>query len=410
MLTTFIRLRSKGTAQPATLPRTTYRVDSIDFLRGLVMIIMALDHTRDFFHVTAFTDNPLNLATTTPVLFLTRWITHFCAPVFVFLAGTSAFFQHKRKSTKELSRFLISRGLWLVFIEVAVINFAVFFDPSYSTIGLQTIWAIGISMIILGLAIWLPFKVVFSIGLLIVLGHNTLDFYETNHTGNFSAAYSLLHRPGFYSLGNGRSLLILYPFLPWAGLMMLGYCFGKFFTIFEGKKQRKVLTQLGFGLIVFFIVLRASNLYGDAQHWSIQKNALYTVFSFIDTVKYPPSLLYMCMTVGPAILLVAWMDSVKNSFTRFVTVFGRVPFFYYVLHFFLIHLLSMGAFFSRGHSFAEGIQTSPDAPFNFLIAGEGYSLLVVYAVWLFVVLSLYPLCRWFSRYKQTHRQWWLSYL
>jgi uncharacterized membrane protein len=397
------------------LQRRSYRIESIDVLRGLVMIIMALDHTRDFFHQPAMVDDPLNFATTTPILFFTRWITHFCAPVFVFLAGTSAFFQSARKSTSELSKFLISRGLWLVLIEVVVINFAVTFDPNYTTIGLQTIWSIGISMIILGFAIWMPFSAVLTLGLIIVFGHNALDFYEkqfpANHT--YTMFYSFLHRPGLYPLGGGHFLLIFYPVLSWAGLMMLGYCFGKLFTKYQGAERRKVLTRLGVGIILFFITLRATNVYGDASHWSVQKNALFTVMSFVNTVKYPPSLLYMCMTIGPAILFVAWAANVKNGFTKFIKVYGRVPFFYYVLHFTLIHLLSMGAFFMRGHTFAQGIHgpsEGPNAPFNFLIPGEGYSLWVVYLVWMFVFVSLYPLCKWFSDYKQTHKQWWLSYL
>src|SRR5436190_9330136 len=207
-----------------------FRIDSIDLLRGLVMIIMALDHTRDFFHKTSWTDDPLNFATTTPWLFLTRWITHFCAPVFVFLTGASAWFQSARKSKKELSLFLITRGLWLVFIEVVVINFAFSFDPNYGLIGLQTIWSIGISMIILGLMIWLPFTAILITGLVIVLGHNSLDFYEAGRMGSYPFLYSLLHRPGFYPLWKGHTLLVFYPFLSWAGLMMLGYCFGKLFT------------------------------------------------------------------------------------------------------------------------------------------------------------------------------------
>lgn len=393
----------------------SYRIESIDLLRGFVMIIMALDHTRDFFHKTAFTDDPLNLATTTPALFLTRWITHYCAPVFVFLAGTSAFFQSTRKAKPELSKFLISRGLWLVFIEIVVVNLAVTFDPNYTIIGLQTIWSIGISMIILGLAIWMPFPLLLTTGLVIVFGHNALDFYEQqfppNHTYNIF--YSFLHRSGVYPLNKEHSLLIFYPFLSWAGLMMLGYCFGKLFSKYQGVQRRKVLTWLGLGVIFFFIALRATNLYGDAFHWSTQKNLLYTVFSFINTVKYPPSLLYMCMTIGPAILFIAWWGNVKNGVTKFITVYGRVPFFYYVLHFTLIHILSTIAFFTRGHSVAQGIHSineGANAPFNFVIAGEGYSLWVVYAVWIFVFVSLYPLCKWFSEYKQTHKQWWLSYL
>ena len=410
MLTTFIKLKAKPVAPP--LQPTKSRIESIDLLRGLVMIIMALDHTRDFFHDKALIDDPLNMATTTPALFMTRWITHFCAPVFVFLAGTSAFFQQARKTTKDLSWFLITRGLWLVFMEVAVINLAITFDPQYKVIGLQTIWSIGISMILLGLAVWLPFKAILAIGLLIIFGHNAFDFYEAKHTGEYSIFYSLLHRPGFYPLSSNHNLLVLYPFLPWTGLMMLGYCFGKLFTMYEGINRKKVLTWLGVGTILFFIALRATNAYGDAQHWSAQKNRLFTFFSFINTVKYPPSLLYMCMTIGPAILFVAWMGSIKNSLTKFITVYGCVPFFYYVFHFYLIHALSAIFFLLRGHSFTEGVYTDPNAPFsfNFTVPGEGYSLWVVYAVWLFVVLLLYPLCKRFGNYKRTHKQWWLSYL
>jgi uncharacterized membrane protein len=398
---------------PASAPlaaKTSYRIDSIDLLRGLVMIIMALDHTRDFFHRTAMIDDPLNFATTTPFLFLTRWITHFCAPIFVFLAGTSAFFQRARKTKKELCLFLIQRGLWLLFIEVIVINFAFSFNPEFNVVGLQTIWSIGISMILLGLAIWLPFGAILAIGSLIVLGHNSLDFYEAHHTGAYPILYSFLHHPGFYKLWTNHNLLILYPFLPWTGLMMLGYCFGRLFTAYEGRERRRVLTWLGLGIILFFIVLRATNLYGNPEPWTVQKNGMFTFLSFIDTHKYPPSLLYMCMTIGPAILFIAWAGHVKNGLTRFITVYGRVPFFYYVLHFYLIHLLATLAFLSRGHSLTEKLQTPPGFDLKFVVPGEGYPLWVVYAVWIFVVLCLYPACKWFSEYKKTHRQWWLSYL
>ena len=399
----------------SSLQKRAYRIESIDLLRGLVMIIMALDHTRDFFHQPAMIQDPLNMATTTPILFFTRWITHFCAPVFVFLAGSSAFFQSSRKSKSDLSKFLITRGLWLILIEVAVMDLAITFDPTYGIIGLQTIWAIGISMVLLGLAIWMPFSAILTVGLLIVLGHNALDFYEKQfppaHT--FNIFYSLLHRPGVFPLAQGHSLLILYPFLPWTGLMMVGYCFGKLFTYYEGAQRRKVLTRLGLGIILFFIALRATNLYGDAQHWSTQKSGLFTLLSFVNTVKYPPSLLYMCMTIGPAILFVAWWGNMKNAATRFITVYGRVPFFYYVLHFTWVHILSTVAFFARGLSFYEGTHIKsqgPLPPFNFLLPGDGYDLFIVYIVWFFVFVSLYPLCKWFSGYKQTHKQWWLSYL
>lgn len=398
--------------------KTSYRIDSIDLLRGLVMIIMALDHTRDYFHIQGMTGDPLDLTTTTPILYFTRWITHFCAPVFVFLAGTSGFFQSLRKSKKELSEFLIKRGLWLILIEVFVMSFAFTFDIHYSLIALQTIWSIAISMTVLGLAIWLPFNAIFVLGSVIVLGHNLLDFYEAGLKSNPGWLYSLVHRPGFYKLWDGHNLLILYPFLPWIGLMMLGYCFGKLFLTFEGVARKRMLIWLGAGIVIFFIALRLTNhagakyYYGDPLLWSAQKNSLYTFLSFMNVQKYPPSLLYMCATIGPAILFLAFSGNVKNRLTRFITVYGRVPFFYYILHFYWIHVLSAIFFLTRGHHFAEGIHHNVQGFLpNFLIPGEGYSLWVVYAVWIFVVVSLYPLCKWFSDYKLKHREkWWLSYL
>jgi uncharacterized membrane protein len=206
------------------------------------------------------------LATTTPILFFTRWITHFCAPVF--LSGASAWFQSFRKNKKELCLFFIKRGLWLIFIEIVIMNFAYSFGPDYSLFTLQVIWAIGISMNLLGLSIWLPFAAIFIIGLLIVLGHNSLDFYEARRMRSYPLIYSLLHHPGFYPLWDRHRLLALYPFLSWTGLMILGYCFGKLFTSYEGVERRKILTWLGIGIIEFFIALRATNLYGNPEHWS----------------------------------------------------------------------------------------------------------------------------------------------
>jgi len=394
--------------KPIPQTRATYRINSIDLLRGLIMIIMALDHSRDFFHKYAWTQDPLSMETTTPILFFTRWITHFCAPTFVFLAGTSAWFQSLRKDKKELSVFLIKRGLWLLLIELTLVTFSFSFDIHFGFVALQTIWAIGISMVMLGVAIWLPFTAIFTIGLLIVLGHNALDFYEAKRQ-TFPLWYALLHKQGVYPITAGRNLLVFYPFLSWSGLMMLGYCFGKLFTRYEGAQRRKILTQLGMGIILFFIALRALNIYGNPEKWAVQKNAVYTFLSFINTHKYPPSLLYMCMTLGPAILFLAWAGKAKSKLTAIITVYGRVPFLYYVVHFYLLHLICTILFFARGHSVAEGLHSGQLVP-NFVIPGEGYSLLFVYVMWLLVVASMYPLCKWFSEYKKTHRQWWLSYL
>ncbi|MGE5521649.1 MAG: DUF1624 domain-containing protein [Candidatus Dadabacteria bacterium] len=389
----------------------SYRVESIDLLRGLVMIIMALDHTRDFFFTNGMFQDPTNLATTTPVLFFTRWITHFCAPVFVFLAGTSAWFQKKRKSKAELSAFLIKRGLWLVLIELVVLTFAMTFNTDYRVFILQTLWAIGTSMIILGLMLWLPYNIILITGLLIVLGHNTLDFYEAQHANQpTSVLYHFLHQPYRWKLMPGHNVSIQYPFLPWAGLMMLGYCFGRLFSAYAAAQRKKMLKWAGFGILGFFIALRATNFYGDPEHWHTQKNALFTVFSFINTEKYPPSLLYICMTIGPALLFVAYFDKMKNRLTEMITVYGRVPFFYYILHFFMIHTLCMILFLGRGHTWAEGAHKPPGTGPLFTIKGEGYSLPIVYLIWLLVVISLYPLCKWFSEYKKTHSQWWVSYL
>ena len=392
--------------------KPSYRIDSIDLLRGLVMIIMALDHTRDFFHKAALTDDPLNLATTTRILYFTRWITHLCAPIFVFLAGAGAYFQRMRKNKKQLSAFLIKRGLWLVLIEIFVIGFAFSFDAHYTIIGLQTIWSIAISMIILGLMIWLPFNAILITGLVIVLGHNALDFFEKTLKASPGWWYDLLHHQGFYPLWDNHSLLILYPFLSWSGLMMLGYCFGKLFVKYEEVQRKRILLWLGLGVIAFFIVLRYVNKYGDPDPWSTQRNAGVTCLSFMNVHKYPPSLLYMCATVGIGILFLAVVGHKKNWFTRFITVYGRVPFLYYVLHFFLIHLISAICFLARGHSYAEGLKMHPEVmPAKFIAAGEGYSLFAVYIIWICIVVSLYPVCKWFSEHKQNNKgKWWLSYL
>lgn len=374
------------------------------------MIIMALDHTRDFFHIDAWKDDPLNLETTTPALFLTRWITHFCAPVFVFLAGISVWLQSQIKTKKELCSFLIKRGLWLIIIEVLIINFAFSFDPYFQIIGLQTIWSIGVSMIFLGFIIWLPFKYILTLAIIIIFGHNLLDYYEASQTEQFSFLYSILHHQGFYTIGDKLNIFIIYPVLPWAGLMIVGYCFGRLFTDYHGKTRNKILIKTGIITILFFIFLRALNIYGDPEKWVLQKNLLYSIFSFIDTQKYPPSLLYICMTIGPAILFLVQFDKVTNKISRIVTIYGRVPFFYYILHFYLIHALSMLFFFARGHRFEEGVYTGNIVLPNFIISGEGYSLGIVYLVWIFVIICLYPLCKWYSEYKKTHKQWWLSYL
>nr|WP_294902909.1 heparan-alpha-glucosaminide N-acetyltransferase domain-containing protein [uncultured Lacibacter sp.] len=391
--------------QPVSPPK---RIESIDLLRGLVMIIMALDHTRDFFHKEAFTSDPLNPATTTAALYFTRWITHLCAPTFVFLSGVSAWLQSKRKTTKELSGFLITRGLWLVLIEITVMTFGVLGDIYFSTIILATIWSIGISMVLLGLLIWLPFRLILAVGLLIVFGHNLIDFAEANRSA-LPVWWSLLHRPAFLQLSSSFTLGIMYPFLPWTGLMILGYCFGKLFSNTEAERRNKLLLWMGIGSLLLFIVLRTANVYGDPLRWTNQQTGLQTFFAFMNVQKYPPSLLFMCATIGVALIFLSLVKNTNGRFAKFAIVFGRVPLFYYIVHFYLLHIISILFFFLRGHTLEEGMEGS--LPFKFIIPGEGYSLWIVYFVWLSVIMALYPVCKWYDRYKTNHKEKkWLSYL
>jgi len=387
------------------------RIQSIDLLRGLVMIIMALDHTRDFFHQQAFTGDPLDLATTTPALYFTRWITHFCAPVFVFLSGTSIFLQGKRKTKNELSAFLFKRGLWLIFIELFIIGFAWTFDITFKVFVLQVIWAIGISMVLMGLIIRLPFKLILAVGLMIVLGHNAFDSVRSTQQGFM---WDLVRNGDFatHALGGGYQLVIIYPFLPWLGLMMLGYCLGKLYVpSFDAVKRKKILIRTGLGLLLFFVLLRYANVYGDPRPWSSQKDGLFTFLSFINVHKYPPSLLYMCITIGFALIFLSLIENTVNRITKVIIVYGRVPFFYYVLHFYILHILCMILFVARGHAFGEATPDIFGIPFHFMIAGEGYSLGIVYLIWIGIVIALFPVCKWYDNYKTAHKEKkWLSYL
>ncbi|MEZ5033923.1 MAG: heparan-alpha-glucosaminide N-acetyltransferase domain-containing protein [Chitinophagaceae bacterium] len=396
-----------------TLSAQRKRITSIDILRGLAMVIMALDHTRDFFHVNAFTGNPLDMATTTPALFFTRWITHFCAPIFVFLSGTSIYLQSLRKTKKELSLFLIKRGIWLILVEITIVNFAWRFDPFFHSITLQVIWAIGISMVLLGFIIRLPFKVILLLGLIIVFGHNLLDIPESAEGFKAGFLWDLLHHANFnfYPIVPGVYLLIVYAFLPWTGVMILGYCTGVFFSQqFSAEQRKKIFVRIGWALIVFFFVLRWSNFYGDPVHWSSQKNGLFTFLSILNVNKYPPSLLYLCITIGPSFLLLAYFENVKTWFTEKMIVFGRTAFFYYILHLYVIHLATTICFLARGHSLSDGFN-QPSSRINFVLPGEGFSLWIVWLIWLAVVIVLYPLCKRYDTYKRNHREkWWLSYL
>ena len=386
--------------------RTGSRVNSIDLLRGLVMIIMALDHTRDYFHGDSMFFNPTDLEKTNVVLFFTRWITHFCAPVFVFLAGTGAFLSGQRKTKNELSYFLLTRGLWMIFIEIFITGFGWGFNIQFPFTGLQVLWALGVSMIVLAGLIHLPFKAILAIGILIVLGHNVLDRFHSE-----SFLWSALHETRIFRLNENHNFRIAYPVLPWIGIMALGYCFGTLYK--KGvphSLRKKWLLILGSSAILLFIILRLTNLYGDPSPWSQQGSETFTILSFLNTTKYPPSLLFTVMTLGPAMIFLAFTENVSRRLTMPVIHFGRVPMFFYIAHIYLIHLLAMLAAELSGFDWHDMI-FQRRAPFEPQLKGYGFSLLTTYLVWIGIVLFLYPLCKWYDQYKTAHKdKWWLSYL
>jgi uncharacterized membrane protein len=389
---------------------TTYRITSIDILRGIVMIIMAIDHTRDFFHESAMTADPLNPATTTAPLYFTRWITHFCAPIFVFLSGISAYLSAQRKSKAEASLFMIKRGLWLILVEVTIVTFGITFDPTFGFIVLQVIWAIGCSMVLLGIVSRFSNTAVLVVGIILFFGHNILDSVSLPATGTAGNLWTVFFRAffGIIPIDETHVVGVFYAILPWTGAMMMGYSIGRWYKKdFPAESRKKLLLVSGISLIVLFVVLRATNIYGNPLPFKSGDGFMYNLFAFLNTSKYPPSLQYLSMTLGPGCIFLALLENVQTRFSRFVSVYGSVPFFYYILHFYLIHTLLVIIFFATGHTNSE-ITANP--PFFFRPATFGYNLWIMYGIWLFVVLALYFPCRWFSRYKKTHRQWWLSYV
>jgi uncharacterized membrane protein len=384
-----------------TLPR----IDSVDFLRGIVMVLMALDHVRDYFTNAHF--DPLDLSQTNAALFFTRWITHFCAPVFVFLAGTGAFLSSTRGKTKpEISKFLFTRGLWLIFLELTVVRFGWLFNFDYTFTFGQVIWAIGWSMIALSALIYLSANAVGIFGIVIIAVHNLFDGVTPGQAGVFAWLWQILHYGGGITFAEGYVFFAAYPLIPWIGVMTAGYGFGKILLL-EEKKRNKILIRLGLSLSFAFIIIRAINFYGDANTWTSQKSFLFTFLDFMDTTKYPPSLLYLLMTLGPAIAILPLLEKVKSFSNKFFVTFGRVPMFYYIIHIPFIHLLAV--------IFALLAGINPDFMFSntgpWAWTGEwGYSLFIVYLVWVGVVLSLYPLSLWFSNVKKRKKNWWLSYL
>ncbi|HKV34465.1 MAG TPA: heparan-alpha-glucosaminide N-acetyltransferase domain-containing protein [Pyrinomonadaceae bacterium] len=398
------------------------RIDSIDLLRGIVMVIMMLDHTRDFVHNAAQAFDPTDLSRTNVALFFTRWVTHFCAPVFVFLAGTGAYLQISRgKSKADLSRFLVTRGIWLIALELTLVRLGVTFSFDPRMLGfLQVIWVIGLSMIVLAALIHLPLKVVGGFGLAMIALHNLLDGYRvtswrgpgTPAPGFGEKIWILLHQAfeAFPIVGfPSPVLIVIYPLVPWVGVMAAGYAFGRLYEL-DAQRRRRLLLIAGGTATALFVVLRAINVYGDPSEWSTQKNALFTFLSFINTTKYPPSLLFLLMTLGPSILALRGFESGtgRGWLREFFVTFGRVPLFFYLLQWPTAHVISIVLHVAFGKPTAWLFQTPID--WTGAQPNMGFNLVVVYVCWIGGVLLLYPVCKWFAGVKQRRKDWWLSYL
>lgn len=371
------------------------------------MVLMALDHTRDFFHNAIHQFDALDLSKTTPAIYFTRWVTHFCAPVFVFLAGTGAFLSTTRgKSTRSLSWFLITRGLWLVLLELTWVRWAgwTFAINLHEHWGL-VIWAIGWSMVVLAGFVCLPAWAVTTFGVVMIAGHNALDGITPESWGRWEGLWRVLHAGGAFELAPGVKFGAGYPLIPWIGVMAAGFGFGQVLLL-EASRRRRALTVLGTALILGFLLVRGLNGYGDPKPWSTQDSVLKTVGSFLDCRKYPPSLSYLLMTLGPALLVLAVLDGGVPRWLRPALVFGRVPLFYYLLHLPLIHLLAVATNLIRfGRAdWLYGVAPGTPPP------EAGFDLPWVYLVWLVVVLLLYPACRGFAELKLRSRAKWLSYL
>ena len=399
-------------APPSTAPAKAAkraRIDSVDLLRGAVMVLMLLDHTRDFVHNQAQSFDPTDLSRTTVLLFFTRWVTHFCAPIFVFLAGAGAALQLVRGKTKgEVSRFLFTRGLWLVFLELTVVRFGVTFDLNYRAFGglLQVIYAIGVGMMVLAALLHLRTRWVAALGIAIVVLHQAVNgLVGAGAPDAVRAAWAAVYQRGFIA-PLGIPLLVLYPVLPWMGPLLCGYALGHVYG-WDADRRRRLLVRMGTGMIAAFVVIRLIDVYGDPSPWAVQKNAVFTALSFINVSKYPPSLLFVLMTIGPALLVLAWTERARRGpVGNALVTFGRVPMIYYVGQWMTAHGIALLLSLAAGKPTAQlfGLPGAKE------VQGAGFGLGVTYLCWIAGVALLYPLCRWFAGVRARRDDWWLSYL
>ena len=383
------------------------RLNSIDFVRGFVMVIMALDHTRDFMHVTSITQNALDLNVTTPAVFFTRWITHLCAPTFVFLSGVSAYLSFKNKNDVAASRkFLWTRGLWLIFLEFTLVNFGIWFDVRFSVFIFEVIAVIGFGFIVLSFLLNVPAKTLGFIGLGIIFLHNLFPYIPFAENSVLKTILTPLFTQTAFPFTPKTLLIMGYPPIPWLGIMLTGFGAGKLFEL-NLDERKKYFLRIGISALFLFVIIRFINIYGNSTPWSTQKNGLYTFLSFINITKQPPSLIFCLSTLGIMFLIFYLSDGVENTFTKFVTVYGKVPLFYFLVHFYLLHTLMLIVMFTQGFTLSDlEFGTNLGRP----KAASGLELSYIYLIWLSVVLVLYPVCKWYGNYKLMHTEkTWLRY-
>lgn len=385
------------------------RISSIDATRGIVMIIMALDHVRDLMQVNSITQSPTNLETTTPILFFTRWITYLCAPTFVFLAGTSAFISFKNKNNFFQSRnFLLKRGVYLVVLEFVVVNFLMYFDPGYHTLIFEVIATIGFGFIVLSFLLKVSSKTIAIVGLVIIFGHNLFSLIPFEQGSVLRSILSPLLTLAVYPVFTSKVFIMAYPPLPWLGIMLAGFATGKLFEL-QQPERKKIFIKIGLSGLLLFLLIRFVNIYGDPVKWSVQKNNIFTFLSFMNVTKYPPSLLFCLITLGILFLMLAFTDGIKNKFISITSVYGKVPLFYFLVHFFLIHVIMVTVMLLQGFhwsqlDFASGNFGRPKG------VESGLPLWAIYVIWLSVVTVLYKPCVWYGRYKSAHKNGWVRYL
>ncbi|PBJ06122.1 DUF1624 domain-containing protein [Flavobacterium sp. ACN6] len=384
------------------------RQPSIDIVRGIVMVIMALDHVWDLMHVDSITQSPTDLASTSPLLFFTRWITHLCAPIFVFLAGTSIYLslQNKNDFTKT-RQLLLKRGLWLILLEFTIVNFGLFFDIGFHTLLFEVIAAIGFGFVILSLLLKVRSKILGIIGLVIIFFHNLLPLIPFAENSVLKTILTPLFGPVVFPFA-GKAFIMGYPPIPWLGIMLVGFATGKFFELAE-TQRKKLFLKIGLSALALFIVFRIINIYGDPALWTAQKDLVFTFLSFMNVTKYPPSLLFCLVTLGILFLLLAFAEQFHNTVKKVTLVYGKVPLFYFVVHFYVIHILTLFMLFAQGFNwqqleFAAGTFGRPKG------VESGLPLWSIYCIWILVVALLYKPCQWFGKYKAEKQYWWLKYI